>query len=285
MRALRYYYGKGKEGRGWEGGEGRAGQERNLRGKISVYGRNPFNLIFSVFSVINLLLNFKCVIVIYNFSITNFVTEICTVGPILFLSLVLMSKSSHCRRPRPPKKVVHCLLLLRQTLSAVSQAFSGSRVARAGVSEFLSISCRPDLECITDSPGPGDLFWTQVPLFQTSSTVAFDVPNTLASSLLLVVTNEVVTLRYFPQFETLSCSTKFIYCVAGSPSAITGSTNRARPSAQQQQPPVGTAFTCITTPVTDSTFFAPCVSEFLSPEAWLGLHYGLAREPFYKVRP
>jgi len=79
MRALRYYYGKGKEGRGWEGGEGRAGQERNLRGKISVYGRNPFNLIFSVFSVINLLLNFKCVIVIYNFSITNFVTEIRTV--------------------------------------------------------------------------------------------------------------------------------------------------------------------------------------------------------------
>ena len=87
------------------------------------------------------------------------------------------------------------------------------------------------------------------------------------SSLLLVI-----TLRYFPQFELFD-KTYVMYCMAG-PSAITDSTNRV----QQQQPlGLGTAMTCITTPLSDSVkqplqlvVSLLGVSEFLSPAAWLG---------------
>ena len=61
-----------------------------------------------------------------------------------------------------------------------------------------------------------------------------------------------------------------MYCVAGSPSAITGSTNRARPSAQQQQQqPLGTLAQPLHVLLRKSVtqHFLQLVSEFLSPAA------------------
>jgi len=113
----------------------------------------------------------------------------------------VVSISSHCRRTRPPKKVVHCLLrqLCQQLLA----------VARSGVSEF-------PLSFLLPLPAPWLRLYhglarravftktrrrvrdflqrTQVPEKFNSS---FWRPKYIYPSSLLLV----ITLRYFPQFE------------------------------------------------------------------------------------